>query len=437
MGKYYQSSKFISTGKLITLSVISLLSVLTSICFASGLKTITVSKTNRAIKSIAQAVEMAAPGDTILISKGLYQEDGPILIEKPITLISEEKAVIDGQFKGEIIQIYSDDVTIKGLTIQSSGSSNFEDIAALRVRKAKNIQILNNEFRNNFFAVLIQEGSQCTIKDNVLYADQDSPKRQLANGIHCWKSYRIKILNNHVSGHRDGIYLEFVTNSEINENISTNNSRYGLHFMFSHDNGYHYNTISENGAGVAVMYSKRVSMTHNTFSDNWGNAAYAILLKDINDSEIYHNHFERNTVGVLAEGSTRIKMQYNHFKNNGWGLKIMGSCDNVQVNANNFLNNTFDLATNTSFLDNDFDGNYWDKYKGYDLNRDGVGDVPFRPVGLYSLLIERNPSILMLFRSFFVNLMDKAERILPGLTPVNLIDETPLMRSIKTEIEKN
>lgn len=436
MGKYYQSTKFISNGKLIALSVISLLYLLTSICFASGIKTITVSKTDKGVKSIVQAVEMAVPGDTVLISEGLYQEDGPILIDKPLTLISLENAVIDGQFKGEIIQVFSDDVTIKGLTIQSSGSSNFEDIAALRVRKAKNIQILNNEFRNNFFAVLIQEGSQCTITDNVLYADQDAPKRQLANGIHCWKSNRIKILNNHVSGHRDGIYLEFVTDSEINKNISTNNSRYGLHFMFSHDNGYHYNTIRENGAGVAVMYSKRVSMTHNTFSDNWGNAAYAILLKDINDSEIYHNHFERNTVGVLAEGSTRIKMQYNHFKNNGWGLKIMGSCDNVQVNANNFLNNTFDLATNTSFLDNNFDGNYWDKYEGYDLDRDGVGDVPFRPVGLYSLLIERNPSILMLFRSFFVNLMDKAERILPGLTPVNLIDETPLMRSVKTEIEQ-
>lgn len=384
------------------------------------------------IKSIKAAIAQASPGDTILVKSGTYQE-GLLTIDKPLVLRGQNYPVIDGENEGEIIHIRSDDVILEGFTIINSGTSSFEDIAAVRIITSKNVAIRNNKLQDTFFGILSQFSSHSTIEGNILDVDPAS-KRRSANGIHCWKSSDLTIINNVVNGHRDGIYLEFVTNSIIHNNQSADNSRYGLHFMFSHDNEYRNNIIKSNGAGVAVMYSKRVTMINNTFSDNWGNAAYAILLKDLNDSEIIGNHFERNTVGVLAEGSTRITMRDNHFENNGWALKIMGSCDNVEVTNNNFISNTFDIATNSSVTENTFNGNYWDKYDGYDLDRNGIGDVPFRPVSLYSLLIERNSATLMLFRSFFVNLMDRAERVLPGLTPQGLIDDVPRMRMIEHQL---
>lgn len=382
-----------------------------------------------AITSIKVAIVRARAGDTVLVKPGTYKE-GLIIIDKPIVLMGENYPTIDGENQGEIIHIKSDGVVVEGFSIMNSGTSSFEDIAAIRIITSKNVFIRNNRLTDTFFGILSQYSTHSTIEGNVLKATQNN-NRKSANGIHCWKSSHLTIVNNIISGHRDGIYLEFVTNSTILRNESSDNSRYGLHFMFAHDNDYQDNIIKKNGAGVAVMYSKRVKMKNNTFSDNWGNAAYAILLKDINDSEIIGNHFERNTVGVLAEGSTRIVMKDNQFENNGWALKIMGSCDNVTVTNNNFISNTFDIATNSSVTENTFNGNYWDKYEGYDLNRNGIGDVPFRPVSLYSMLIERNSAILMLFRSFFVNLMDRAERVLPGLTPEGLVDEQPKMKMIK------
>lgn len=381
-----------------------------------------------AITSIKVAIVRAKAGDTVLVKAGTYKE-GLIIIDKPLVLMGENHPIIDGENKGEIIHIKSDHVVIEGFSIINSGTSSFEDIAAIRIITSKYVTIRNNELTDTFFGILSQFSTHSTIEGNTLKMSPNSTRKS-ANGIHCWKSSDLTIKNNLVSGHRDGIYLEFVTNSMIHSNQSVDNSRYGLHFMFAHDNEYENNIIKKNGAGVAVMYSKRVKMKNNTFSDNWGNAAYAILLKDLNDSEIIGNHFERNTVGVLAENSTRITMKDNVFKNNGWALKVMGSCDNVEVTNNNFLNNTFDIATNASVIENTFNGNYWDKYEGYDFNRDGIGDVPFRPVSLYSMLIERNSAILMLFRSFFVNLMDRAERVLPGLTPEGLVDEQPRMRMI-------
>jgi len=77
---------------------------------------------------------------------------------------------------------------------------------------------------------------------------------------------------------------------------------------------------------------------------------------------------------------------------------------------------------------NSFDRIYWDKYEGYDLNRDGIGDVPYRPVSLYSMIVEKNPPAMILFRSFIAALMDKTEKIIPSITPENLKDDHPVMR---------
>ena len=94
------------------------------------------------------------------------------------------------------------------------------------------------------------------------------------------------------------------------------------------------------------------------------------------------------------------------------------------------MNNTFDVGTNGSLVLNTFNHNYWDKYEGYDLNKDKIGDIPYRPVSMYSMIIEQNPSAMILFRSFMATLLDKTEKILPSLTPENLKDNEPLMKSL-------
>ncbi|RYZ53300.1 MAG: nitrous oxide reductase family maturation protein NosD, partial [Chitinophagaceae bacterium] len=65
---------------------------------------------------------------------------------------------------------------------------------------------------------------------------------------------------------------------------------------------------------------------------------------------------------------------------------------------------------------------------GYDLNRDGIGDVPYHPVSMYSMVIEQNPNAGILMRSFMVTLLDKAEKAIPSLTPENMTDEQPIMK---------
>jgi nitrous oxidase accessory protein len=97
---------------------------------------------------------------------------------------------------------------------------------------------------------------------------------------------------------------------------------------------------------------------------------------------------------------------------------------------NNFVGNTFDLATNSRSPSTVFAGNYWDDYRGYDVDRDGTGDVPHRPVRLFSVIVARQPASLILLRSTFATLLDAAERVLPSLTPDALVDATPAMKRL-------
>ncbi|HLP94093.1 MAG TPA: nitrous oxide reductase family maturation protein NosD [Saprospiraceae bacterium] len=380
------------------------------------------------LTNIHQALEQAQTGDTVWVHEGFYAE-GNVTVNKPIALIGIGFPVLDGLRNCEIITVNASDVLIQGLEIRNSGQLSTIDLAGIKVLSSDRVKIINNRVLDCTFGIYLSNTNDCLISRNevqgVIKEEQNS-----GNGIHLWKCARAMVEGNHLSGQRDGIYFEFVTDSEIRYNHSEQNLRYGLHFMFSHNDHYHHNRFHHNGAGVAVMYSRQVKMTENEFGFNWGSSAYGLLLKDISDSHIWKNRFERNSAGVYMEGASRITLEQNTFQENGWALRVQASCDANTVRQNNFMGNSFDVSTNGSLVLNTFDSNYWDRYEGYDLNHDGIGDVPFRPVSLYAVVVERMPYGLMLMRSFMVYLLDKAEKIIPSLTPEMLKDDAPVMQPI-------
>ncbi|KGO89607.1 nitrous oxide reductase family maturation protein NosD [Flavobacterium suncheonense] len=390
-------------------------------------KTIVVGK-NQSVKSITAAVAQSSDGDTIVVDYGIYKE-GRLLINKEILLIGKNFPIIDGEHKSEIISVNAHKVTIKGFKIINSGHAALEDPCAIRVYDKSDVVIENNILDNNFFGIYIQNSKNCRVKNNIIRA-YGKEEQLIGNGIHCWKSDNLQIIGNKISGHRDGIYFEFVTHSVIWRNISFNNIRYGLHFMFSNDDAYITNVFRDNGAGVAVMFTRNVKMFNNYFEENWGDSAYGLLLKEISDSYIFNNRFSRNTSGIFMEGTSRIKVEKNVFQSNGWGMKIQASCMENEIVNNNYLKNTFDISTNGSLVLNTFNSNYWDKYEGYDLDRNGIGDVPYHPLSLFAVLTENNPSAMLLYRSFMITLLDKSEKVLPSITPDNFIDNSPLMKSL-------
>ncbi|HPQ20556.1 MAG TPA: nitrous oxide reductase family maturation protein NosD, partial [Saprospiraceae bacterium] len=136
------------------------------------------------------------------------------------------------------------------------------------------------------------------------------------------------------------------------------------------------------------------------------------------------------TIGIFVEGSNRINYIYNTFSTNGWAFKFSGGCDSNDITDNNFVNNSLDMMVSSSIQNNVIRGNYWSEYTGYDLNKDGVGDVPYYPVKLYSYILDQVPESIVLMRSMFVDLVNYSEKVSPVFTPKDVIDNSPKMSQV-------
>ncbi|MBK9989850.1 MAG: nitrous oxide reductase family maturation protein NosD [Verrucomicrobia bacterium] len=378
--------------------------------------------------TVRAALAAATAGDTVIVHAGVYRE-GSLVVDKSVTLTGLDRPHLDGEGRHEVLTIAAPHVTVRGFDIAHSGNGTLTDVAGIKIANTHHAVIERNRVEDCSFGIYLSKSHDSVIRHNEVRGSQTRAESN-GNGIHAWSCERIEISDNRVVTHRDGIYLEFATDSATTRNTVEDNLRYGLHFMFSHRNRYRENTFLRNGAGVAVMYSREVHMESNHFAHSWGAAAYGLLLKDMSDSRIVGNTFDHNSTAVTMQNSNRMVFERNEFRANGWALQVQSSCNDNAFTGNNFLGNSFDLATNGQLELNRFEGNYWDKAESYDLNRDGVADTPYRPVSLFAMLVERMPSSLLLLRSPLVHFLDRAERIIPSLTPDRLIDLKPAMRPL-------
>lgn len=375
---------------------------------------------------IENAIQHADSGDTVLLEPGVYTIHD-LQISKPIILEGQEGTILDIEERGYGLILKGENIILKNFEIRNSGSGFMEDFAAILVENSKDIRIEDLILTNNFFGIFIAKSERVHVLNNRIISNAERQTTS-GNGIHIWYSKDVEAHNNIITGHRDGIYLEFVEESMMSGNNVYGNIRYGLHFMYSNSCSYIGNTFKDNTSGVAVMYTKNVEMLHNHFINNWGANRYGLLLKEINDSVVKYNLFESNSVGIYSEASNRVLIEQNEFLDNGTALRMMANGVDNRIQQNNFISNVFEVTTNSRQNPNHYEGNYWSQYEGYDLNHDGIGDVEYRPVRLFSLLAEKEPLSLIMLRSMMAGVLDTAERIFPVLTPKNLVDPKPLMQ---------
>lgn len=379
-----------------------------------------------AFHRVGDAVAASHKGDLILVDSGFYGETG-IIIRHALSIHGRGRPVLDAQGGGTILDIRADGVEVRGMVFRGVAVNYLKENGAIWVSESADALIVDNRFEKVFFGVYGAHVKRVTVRGNSFEGLWDKETAN-GNGLHFWKSDSITIEGNSIRGHRDGIYLEFTGNSTVSDNTCEGNVRYGLHFMYANGNFYKGNVFRANGSGVAVMYSHNVDMRRNRFERNWGAASYGVLLKSITVSRIEDNVFEKNTVAIFQEASSRIQLKGNEFRGNGWALRIVADCDANTFSGNAFHNNTFDVAYNASPAStNIFSGNTWDHYQGWDLDKDGIGDIPHRPVELFPTVMQDHPQAMVLLRSHFVTLLNILERMFPTLSPPALEDKSPVM----------
>jgi nitrous oxidase accessory protein len=251
------------------------------------------------------------------------------------------------------------------------------------------------------------------------------------NGLHLWSTPEAVLAGNHVRHFQDAVYLSFCDRTQALGNQLEDNGRYGFHTMYCQGTAIADNRFRYNVAGCAIMFSNHLQVHDNHFDHNRGPRTYGLLLRDCSDGEFERNSLVDNTIALFMDGSNRNRIAGNLVQDDGWGVLLYSSCAGNVFTGNAFVNDDYPVALDMKYTDNHFDdgrrGNYWSENASYDLDADGVSDVPYSPVTTFAFVSKQYPDLTVLARSPAVAALGVAERVFPSLRPSEAVDRFPLV----------
>ena len=391
--------------------------------------------------SLQQSISAAAAGAVLSVSAGIHHVH--LVLDKPVTLNGQPGAILDSDGVGDVVRIRSPGVTLRNLTIRNSGRDLTAMNAGVYVEKDVDGAVIeNNRIQDTLFGVYLDGPQHVQVLHNVITGIAELRVPDRGDGIHLWNDAWCVIKGNDVSGTRDGIY-DYVSHDDLIADNHIHGVRYGVHQMYTKNETLQGNTSSNNVAGMALMSSSHMRVIGNhLFNDS----SYGILFNYATYSEISGNdiHDIAGDLGgetqVVDGGEGKAMFVYNSefnqihdnlLANSPIGMHITAGSQDNHVYRNAFVNN----QTQVKYVQNVADewslngkGNYWSNYLGWDLNGDGVGDVPFRPNDGVDVLLWKYPSARVLMSSPSILLLRYVQRAFPVFTPPGVQDSHPLMR---------
>jgi nitrous oxidase accessory protein len=381
---------------------------------------------------LQEAIDRASSGAKIELNGGTYK--GSITINKPLILSGKNGARIVGEGRGSVILISSSDVAITGLSISGSGESHEDQDSAIKVQDAQRVKITHNNITDALFGINLQQVSDSIIEGNYI----SSKPRDLGlrgDGIVLWYSHHNDISRNTLYRSRDLVAWYSSRNTFMHNRAS--HGRYSLHFMYSTDNTIAHNDFEHNSVGIFFMFSQNIKAYNNTVKSSVGTFGLGLGLKDCSDFDIHDNNIIYNARGVYFDQTPYQPHSRNLFRDNNIlynsnAMQFQGLRESLIIEGNTFRGNlelvTSDLPKRDIAFTK-FSRNYFDAYEGWDKDRDGVGDIPFRHYKYADRLWMYNDNIRFFQGTVAMDLLNFLARLAPFSQPDLLAqDDEPLMR---------
>jgi parallel beta-helix repeat protein len=300
--------------------------------------------------TIQEAINHANTGDTVFVKSGVYHEE--VVVNKTVSLIGQDKetTIINASGNDNGIIITSENVTIRGFTVENSASWGIHVKSSYCVVSGNNIISSQEEG-------LFLDGRVAHVYGNILA--NNSILNSYDCGIFVWTATNNYITFNTISGNFFGINLYGnATLNQIKQNDIVDNLDSGVVFdMGCSQNILSDNNITNNGWKALFCFVWRTAIVLNVYSrgnqivENYVSSnrigVWTYYYSD--DNLICHNSFVKNRVQVYDYGPTDL-------------------CSNI--------------------WDNGYPsgGNYWSDYNGTDLysgpyqnmtGSDGIGDASY------------------------------------------------------------
>lgn len=381
---------------------------------------------------LAGALAAAAPGATIVVPPGVYA--GPLLIEKPVVLEGQDYPVIDGGGKGDVVTIQAPGVTIRGFVVRNSGDSLDHEHAGI-TGLAGQATLENNRLEDVLFGIYLKNAPDSIVRNNLILSKALEIGRR-GDGLRLWYCDNALVEGNTVRDSRD-VIIWYAPHSIIRNNV-VEGSRYGLHLMSTDDLLIETNILRRNSVGIYVMYGNGITVKNNLLYDNRGPSGYGMGLKDVDNFVAEGNRIVSNRVGLYADIAPRSTALTAHFMQNLFAYNEIGVTLLPLVQHTVYTNNIFQdnheqmtVSGGGKLVSNawseDGRGNYWSDYAGFDIDANGVGDLPYRVQSLYEDLLQTYPELRLFQLSPATQALDLAAQAFPIFQPEpKLVDEHPL-----------
>lgn len=383
--------------------------------------------------SLQERLATAPAGTTVVVDGGRHQ--GPVTIRGPLTVIGRNQPIIDGGGVGSVVILEGDDVAFSGFLIRNSGRQVTEEAAGIKASGSRH-RIADNTISGVYFGIHVGGGEGYVVENNTV-APGTSHGARPGHGVSVWHARNSRIAGNRISAARDGVYLSFTDGVVVSKNTVIG-CRYGLHSMSSLNASFVGNTVSGNLLGAALMQSDPLVLRGNRIEQHrQGSAAYGVLLKDIGDLVAEDNIIVSNRVGIYAEGvprqpSREAVVRRNVIAGNEVGLALQSTAALIAT-ANRIADNLTDVRALGRQLSpgmrwsQDGHGNSWSRYRGYDADGNGVGDLPHQADATMDALVRRTPLIQAFLYTPAHLAIEAAARMFPLYRqPPLLVDPYPV-----------
>jgi nitrous oxidase accessory protein len=377
------------------------------------------------------AIDAAAPNSALCLGAGLHP--GGVVLRTPVTLWGSSDAVIATTGGGTTVRITAAGAALIGVTVRGSGT-RFDQLDAAVLVAADDVVVRGVTILEAVHGILVEKAHRARLIGNHVRGGTGPAVGLRGDTIRLWETDDAEVAENLIEDGRD-VVVWYSRHAVVRDNV-VRRARYGTHFMYSHDGLVERNRYEGVTVGVFVMYTRGLALVDNVIANAGGAAGIGIGLKDVGATDIIGNVLVRDHVGIYLDGSPQRRDEQVRIANNQVRLCRTGivfhasSPGGVVVRGNDFADDDLVVrvdgggdAMRVAWTDN-----YFDDYAGYDLDDDGVGDVPFELRTVEGDLLGRRPELAFFRGTPAATLASAAARLDPLYRPrLVLVDGRPRM----------
>jgi nitrous oxidase accessory protein len=379
--------------------------------------------------ALALAVGGAAPGDVLVLLPGRH--DGPVTLDRPLTLQGEPGAVVEGDGTGHVLTVTGAGAVIRGLEIRGSGSDGTtKDSGVALDRTATGAVVEGNRLVGNLHGVVVQGAENSVIRGNVIEGRQDARVNSRGNGVYVWNAPGTVVEGNDIRWGRDGIFSNASKNNFFRNNLFRD-LRFAVHYMYTNNSEVTGNVSVGNTLGYALMFSNRIVVRDNL---SLGDRTHGLMLNYANNADVRGNLVRGGTHEkcTFIYNAHKNRIEGNRFEGCEIGIHFTAGSERNEITGNAFIGNRNQVkyvGTRHVEWSADGRGNFWSDHPAFDLDGDGIADGAFRPNDLMDHILWSQPAAKMLLGSPAVQLVRWSQAAFPATLPGGVLDSAPMMEA--------